>query len=181
MDKEKFIVLIKALKSAYSKPDFLPDDKAVKVWYAMLQDLPYDVLNLAIQKHIMISEFPPTIAEIRASAADILMSDVDDWTEAWRKVLDVMSAYGLAGGYEGLRQLDDPTREAVKRVGYWAICNSENVGVERANFRTSYEAIVAKKKEELMMSQRLKTQIEDARKTYAEKDKLIIDKNVKEA
>lgn len=164
MDKEQFIVLIKALKSAYSKPDFLPDDKSVKVWFAMLQDLPYEVLNLAIQKHIMTSAFPPTIADLRRIAADIALAGTADWTEAWSRVLDVVGTYGLAGGREGLAQLDDPTREAVRRVGYWSICNSENISIERANFRAAYEAIVAAMKDEAILSRTLIGKITEQKK-----------------
>lgn len=171
IDKDRFIVLAKALKSAYAKPDFLPDEKAIKVWYAMLQDIPYEVLNLAIQRHIMTNVFPPTIAELRSAAADILTEETDDWTEAWSKVLDVVSRYGLQNAREGITKLDNITVEAVKRVGYWAICNSENIGVERANFRTAYETIIAKRKSEAVISARLLEQIGEVRKNIPENRK----------
>lgn len=171
IDKDRFIVLAKALKSAYAKPDFLPDEKAIKVWYAMLQDIPYEVLNLAIQRHIMTNVFPPTIAELRSASADILTEETDDWTEAWSKVLDVVSRYGLQNAREGITKLDDITVEAVKRVGYWAICNSENIGVERANFRTAYETIIAKRKSEAVISTRLLEQIGEVRKNIPENRK----------
>ena len=180
IDKERFIVLAKALKSAYAKPDFLPDEKAIKVWYAMLQDIPYEVLNLAIQRHIMTSVFPPTIAELRSSAADIVTAEADDWTEAWGKVLDVVSRYGLQNAREGISELDEITVEAVKRVGYWSICNSENIGVERANFRTAYETIVARKKTQAVLSPKLIGQIEAAREKNTEYQKKIVDKNINE-
>lgn len=171
MEKEQFIVLAKALKSAYSKADFLPDDKAIKVWFAMLQDIPYEILNLAIQKHIMTNTFPPTIAELRSASADIVTDEAGDWTEAWGKVLDVVSRCGLQNAREGLAELDESTVEAVKRVGYWSICNSENIGVERANFRAAYESIIARKKSEVVVSPRLLEQIGDVKKISSENRK----------
>lgn len=163
IDEKKFINLMKGLKAAYTSAAFLPDDKAVKVWYAMLKDLPLDALSLAVQKHIATEKFPPTIAELRAHCADIICADLDDWTEAWSKVLDVVSGYGLSNGQEGLKQLDAVTVEAVKRVGYWAICNSENISIERANFRAAYEQIVAREKQNAVIPQRLAIQIEQRR------------------
>ncbi len=168
LDKERFGNLLKGLKGAYSSPNFLPDDKSVKVWYQMLMDIPYEVLSLAVQHHIATGQYPPTIAEIRSRCADILCSELDDWTEAWSKVLDVVSRYGLNNGQEGIKQLDRVTVEAVKRVGYWAICNSENIAIERANFRTAYEQIVEKEKQKAVIPEPLRLQIEDVQKKYSE-------------
>lgn len=167
IEERKFAGLLKGLKGAYTSASFLPDDKAVKVWYSMLKDLPYDTLSLAVQIHIATSTYPPTIAELRAKCADILVQH-DDWTEAWSKVLDVVSGYGLSNGQEGLKQLDAVTVEAVKRVGYWAICNSENISIERANFRAAYEQIVAREKQNAVIPQRLAIQIEQRRQNLIE-------------
>lgn len=159
MDREKFLVLIKALKSAYTRDNFLPDDKAIQLWYAMLKDIPYEVLNIAIQRHIMTSPFQPTIADLRILSAEIVNGESADWTKAWGHVVEVVSTYGLANGVEGVSKLTEEEREAVKRVGYWAICTSENIGVERANFRAAYETIVASRKKELATSPRLMGEI----------------------
>ena len=167
-DRATQLNLMKGLKAAYTSAAFLPDDKAVKVWYAMLKDLPLDALSLAVQKHIATEKFPPTIAELRAHCADIICADLDEWTEAWSKVLDVVSGYGLSNGQEGLKKLDPATREAVKRVGYWTICNSENISIERANFRTAYEQIVAREKQNAVIPQRLAIQIEQRRQNLIE-------------
>lgn len=176
-DQEKrFINLMKGLKSAYTTATFLPDDKAVKVWYSMLQDIPYEVLNVAVQRYIMTNKFPPTIADLREIAAEMSIEHLDDWTKAWSNVIEVVSRYGLANGYEGVRQLDDVTREAIKAVGYWNICNSENLSIERANFRTAYEQIVARKKNEAIISAKLQGQIEDVRKKISGNVNLLLTK-----
>lgn len=161
VDERKFINLMKGLKCAYTMPSFLPDDKAVKVWYAMLKDIPLDVLNIAVQQHIMISQFPPTISELRFAAAEIMAGSSDDWTEAWSKVLEIVSKYGIYSAVQGIGELDDVTREAVRRVGYWEICNSENIAIERANFRTAYEQIIERRKKDIVLTDKLKQAIEE--------------------
>lgn len=176
-DKKRFIRLLQGLKAAYTSPNFMPDEEAVKVWYAMLRDIPYEILSLAAQHHIATSQYPPTIAELRAGCAEIMCEDLLDWTEAWAKVLEVVSAYGVSNGREGVKQLDGPTAEAVRRVGYWAICNSENISVERANFRAAYEQIVAREKKSKVIPQPLQAQIEETRKKLLENNKILVDKN----
>lgn len=178
VEEKLFINLMKGLKSAYTAPNFLPDDKSVQVWYAMLKDIPQDVLNVAVQRHIMTSKYPPTIAELREACAEISMENIDDWTKAWSNVLDVVSKYGIANGVEGFKQLDSVTQEAVKRVGYWDICNSENIAIERASFRAAYEQIVARKKSEAIISGKVIAQIEEARKKSLENLNFIVDKKI---
>ena len=178
-DQERaFINLMKGLKSAYTAPNFLPDDKSVQVWFAMLKDIPQEVLNIAVQRHIMTGKYPPTIAELREICAEISMENVEDWTKAWSNVLEVVSKYGIANGVEGFQQLDSVTQEAVKRVGYWDICNSENIAIERAIFRTAYEQFIARKKNEANLSGRVLDQIREIREKNIENQKLIVDKKI---
>ena len=65
MEREEFKILVKAMKAVYAQPTFIPDKDAFNVWYGLLQDLPYEQANLAIQKYMTSERFPPTIAEIR--------------------------------------------------------------------------------------------------------------------
>ena len=69
VDREQFKILVKAMKAVYTKPEFIPDQDAFNVWYMMLRDLSYEILTNAVQKHMMTSPFPPTIADLRSSAA----------------------------------------------------------------------------------------------------------------
>ena len=176
LDKTQFSKLLKGLKGAYTSPNSLPDKESIAVWYEMLKDIPYEVLSLSVQMHIATSQYPPTIAEIRSGCADILTAELDHWTGAWSKVLDAVSKYGLTTGREAMEQFDEITAEAVRRVGYWAICNSENISVERANFRTAYEQLIEQKKQKVVIPQPLQLQIEEQRKNNLDNCKLIVDK-----
>lgn len=51
MEREEFKILVKAMKAVYAQPTFIPDKDAFDVWYGLLQDLPYEQANLAIQKY----------------------------------------------------------------------------------------------------------------------------------
>ena len=65
MNKEEFTKLAKGMKAVYTSQNFLPDSDAMKVWFAMLQDLDYKPTSIAVQKYMMTNKFPPTIADIR--------------------------------------------------------------------------------------------------------------------
>ena len=72
MEREEFKILVKAMKAVYAQPTFIPDKDAFDVWYGLLQDLPYEQANLAIQKYMTSERFPPTIADIRTKATEII-------------------------------------------------------------------------------------------------------------
>lgn len=85
MEREEFKILVKAMKAVYAQPTFIPDKDAFDVWYGLLQDLPYEQANLAIQKYMTSERFPPTIADIRTKATEIIapaeesMSELQAW------------------------------------------------------------------------------------------------------
>ena len=153
MEFDKFKVLIKGLKAVYTSERFLPDADSVKIWYSMLKDIPYDVLNVAIQKYIMTEKFPPTIADLRSLSSETANGKILDWGKAWETVLDSISKYGWYKQAEGKAVLDDLTREAVNRIGYEKICVSENIVADRANFRQIYEELANQRSRDNQISQ----------------------------
>lgn len=147
---EQFKVLVKGLKSAYTQPTFLPDGASIKVWYAFLKDIPYDVLEQGIYRYILTNKFPPSIADIR----EVCTTDTSlpDWSEAWEQAQRVIKRYGYYREREALEQLDEQTRKCVRRLGYKNLCMSENSVADRANFRTIYEAEQKRQKERAVIS-----------------------------
>ena len=77
LEREQLKILVKAMKAVYTKTDFIPDQDAFDVWYAMLKDLDYKILTNAIQSLMMTSPFPPTIADVR-NAATKFMPDMKE-------------------------------------------------------------------------------------------------------
>ena len=62
MTKGEVAKLLAVLAAAY--PKFEVNDVKVQVWYEMLGDLEYSVVNIATKKLIMQNTFPPAIAEV---------------------------------------------------------------------------------------------------------------------
>lgn len=132
-------------------------------WLAMLKDLPYDCVEKALQMHTALSQFSPSIAELRSNAAKIqhpeLMRTAED---AWMIVRDVMRRIPLgeavvtydADGKQIRKTSTDRAREltpkdvweCVEKVGgYYDMCKSDNLDVLRGQFTKAWENLSRQK------------------------------------
>lgn len=160
VDKKQFGLFVAALKTYYSKEkDLIPNDAAMTLWYKQLHDIPYPVAEAALDKWVATNKWSPSIADIREMASTVADGEIDDWGPAWEKVLYAVKRHGLYGQVEAMESLDELTRKAVRGVGFRDICLSENISVERANFRTIYQSLVDREKTQRQMSQGLKVTI----------------------
>lgn len=151
MEREQFKILCKGMKAVYTQETFLPDADAFNIWFSLLGDLEYPVLNAAIQKHMLTNKFPPTIAELREAATTIRAGSVPDWGEGWEKVLQAIRQFGYMRESEALRTMDELTRKCVQRLGWRNLCMSENNNTDRANFRMIYEQLQSREQKERIL------------------------------
>ena len=135
------------MKAVWPNPNFLPDMASVNVWYELLKDIEYKVANMAIQMYAQSNKFPPTVAEIREASAKLIHGETKDWSKAWEEACRAMSRFGRDRKSEAYKTLDERTRRVIDRLGYRNLCMSENIGVDRANFRSIYETLVQRDKE----------------------------------
>ena len=154
MDEKEFGVLVMSMKAVYTKPEFLPDENAINVWYRLLKDLDYKTASLALQKHMMTSPFPPTIADIRSAAAEFTtaadgteeLSELSAWALVRRAVQN--SNYNAESEYE---RLPDAVRMAVgspDNLREMAVMPIETVeSVEQSHFIKAYRAVRTREKE----------------------------------
>lgn len=159
MDKKEFATFAMALKTYYPKEQLLPNQQAMELWYKQLEDIPYHVAETALQKWVAINKWSPSIAEIREAVTDISKERIPDWSEAWENVLKAVRTYGSYQPVEALESLDERTRSCVRRIGFRNICMSENISVERANFRRIYEATAERDAQEMALPAPLREKI----------------------
>lgn len=151
MEREQFKVLCKGMKAVYTQETFLPDADAFNIWFSLLGDMEYKVLNAAIQKYMLTNKFPPTIADLREIATTISIGDIPDWGEGWERVLLAIRKYGFYRESEALETMDELTKTCVKRLGWRNLCMSENNNADRANFRMIYEQLSERTKKESVL------------------------------
>ncbi len=147
MTREEFSILCKGLKAVYTMPSFLPDADAMNVWYSLLKDLDYKVVSVAIQKYMMTQKTPPVIADIRELSANVVIGEKPLWSDGWEEVVMAIRRFGSYNETQALESMSDITKQCVRRLGYQNLCRSEEIGVERANFRMIYEQIANREHE----------------------------------
>ena len=160
MNKQEFALFASALKTYYPKEKILPNTQAMELWFNQLKDIDYKVAELTLNKWVACNKWSPTIADIREQAQEVLHGEAKSWSEAWQDVLNAISRYGVYDADKGVEMLDGVTRQVVKRLGYTNLCMTENISIERANFRQIYEQEIAKKKQDAQIPPQIKEMLD---------------------
>lgn len=168
MEREEFKTLVKGMKAVYAQPTFIPDQDAFNIWFELLKDLPYQQINIAIQKYMLTEKFPPTIADIRAKASDITAKPEESMgeLEAWALVHKAICNSGYHAEEE-FAKLPEACRKAVgnpSNLREWAAMETDQVStVEQSHFIRNYRAAVQRMNEDAKLPGNLKTLIENMR------------------
>lgn len=159
MDKKEFAAFAAALKTYFPKENLLPNPQAMELWFRQLEDIPYQVAELSLNKWVATNKWSPSIADIREMAAEVTSGRQSDWGEGWEKTIKAIRKYGYTNPEGALASLDETTRKTVERLGWMELCISENAMADRANFRIIYEQEQVRAKENAALPAGLKTQI----------------------
>lgn len=141
MNKQEFSKWAMALKTYYPREQILPNQQAMELWFNALNDLSMDVAEAALMKWVATNKWSPTIAEIRETATGVKHGAKKDWSEAWADVRTAIAKFGMYRPGEALESLEPVTREAVRRLGFYNLCVSENEISDRARFKEIYEGL----------------------------------------
>ncbi len=164
MTKGEVAKLLAVLAAAY--PKFEVDDVKVQVWYEMLGDLEYSVVNIAIKKLIMQNTFPPAIAEVRKAAIEISSPRGLTAAEAWGEVVKAVRNYGYYQEKEAMASMSPITAQVVRYMGWREICLSEEPEILRAHFLKMYDQVAAREQEKQLLSPTMQTEIKKLAKKY---------------
>lgn len=156
MNKKEFALFASALRTYYPREKLLPNEQAMELWFNQLQDIPYKLAELTLNKWVATNKWSPSIADIREQALGITQGAAIDWGEAWQSVLRAISKYGSYQELEALESMDETTRRVVERLGFRNICMSEEIQVDRANFRMIYEQEQERTRQDAQLPPRLK-------------------------
>lgn len=160
MDAVQFGEFMAIIKSAYPRDNLFAIESVKDVWFRLLKDIDGRILKLAATKWVTTQKWPPSIAEIRLACQDIRDGVDDDWSQKWEFVLKMIGKYGYYRPEEAYAEMDELTKEVVKRIGYGNLCKSENLGIDRASFRDIYLQLAKRKKEDAQMPEQLRLQID---------------------
>lgn len=156
MNKKEFAIFASALRTYYPKEKILPNEQAMELWFNQLQDIPYKVAEVTLNKWVATNKWSPTIADLREQYTNLTQGEAKDWGEAWQSVLSAIHRFGSYRELEALESMDETTRKVVDRLGFHNICVSESIDHDRANFRMIYEQVVQRDKQDAQLPPKLK-------------------------
>ncbi len=134
MTKEQVYEIVQTFSIAFPNASLPPE--TIVLYCDMLADLPYDAAKTAVMKIIKTAKFFPTIAEIREATLR-QMPGVNPPTppEAWANVADQLQQCGTWHTPAFAHPL---IAQAVRTMGWYDLCRSENPMTDRAHFLRIY-------------------------------------------
>lgn len=159
MNKKEFSIFAMALKTYYPRENLLPNEQAMELWFKQLEDIPFQVAEVGLNKWVSLNKWSPSISDIREMASEVTQGQISDWGDGWEQVLKAIRVYGSYNAGAALDSMDSITRKCVERLGFREICMSENIAVDRANFRMLYETLANRQKEDAKLSLSIKTKL----------------------
>lgn len=156
--KAMWAQVVAALQTAYPTKGFLDSKAAISLWYQMLQDIPMQQVNDAAQRYIMEEHFPPTIADIRKRCFAQQAAALPDWEQGWAETMAAIHRWGYMRESEALASLNPITAEVVRRLGYQALCFSDNPDGDRIAFREIHSRYTERQKQNMQLPDSLKVE-----------------------
>lgn len=166
MTKADAARLIAVMIKAYPNSDKykeVDDVKAtVNLWATVFASDPAEIVELAMMKHIQISKWPPSIAELRENMMEIQHPDLIAPDEAWLAVSDLMFS---RGEYAAITNLLPPlVARAVDSIGYSALWNMKRYrpGMERTAFMDIYKPLYERERQHMQLAPDTRQRIDSA-------------------
>ena len=158
MNQSEFAKIASAINTYYPREKPFPNKEAAQLWYEEFKDLSYEDVALALRRHVNVSKWCPTIAELKEAIVSNVAGE-RDWGESWNECLNAISRYGQYREAEALDSMTPITRLVVKRIGYKELCRSEDITLDRANYRKIYEQVSGNEYERAALPVSLQKQI----------------------
>jgi hypothetical protein len=171
MDKIELIKITTLIKTLYPDRNFMKDlskdekTMVLKVWYDILKDIPFELAEIAIKKHVCSEKgkFIPSVHDIRNNCMKTVQGEQTTGGEAWNILLRKISAYGINyGGVDKiLNSVDDITKKIVDgQLRSIAMMNENDLSFAKHDFIKQYEVYSTREKENKLLPSGLKEQIE---------------------
>lgn len=138
-------------------------DIMVKTWQSCFEDIPYEIVSRAVKKMLLVSEYPPTISEVRKQAIEMVSPSknktaIEAWNEAYMMI--------CRGGYMTEEEFEMASPEVkkffgnVRQVKELARTEITTVNtVTKGQFLKQYEIIAERQKEQLLLPENMKEKL----------------------
>jgi hypothetical protein len=141
--------LLAVIAAAY--PTFDVDELKVQVWADMIGDLDYRLANVALRRHIALSRFAPSIAEIREQAAAVAEPEGITGAEAWGELMEAIHRHGYYHEAEALASMSPETAQVATLIGWREINSTTEIDVLRGQFLRMYGQVRDRAKRDALL------------------------------
>lgn len=158
MTAKEFGLLADAIKTYFPRDNVLPTENALRLWYAELKDIPYQIAYAALRKYVSTNKFAPTIADIREQAAELYnqregdISENTAWQLVWKAICN--SGYHAEEEFEKLPETVKRAVGSASQLRQWALAevDDKTITVWQSNFQRIYRLERQKELERIKLS-----------------------------
>lgn len=144
MTAKEFGLLADAIKTYFPRDNVLPTENALRLWYAELKDIPYQIAYAAIRKYVLTNKFAPTIADIREQAAELYnqregdISENTAWQLVWKAICN--SGYHAEEEFEKLPETVKRAVGSASQLRQWGLSevNDNTISYWKSDFQRIY-------------------------------------------
>ena len=167
MTEQETIRIVTLIVMSYPSSEKFKDETSLKgmvaAWKVFFADDNARLVELAVQKHINVNKWPPSVAEIREQMISILRPDIIPPDVAWSMVSDVLYAESEFGHFDLYKTFPEPIARVVETIGWSKLyslhCNryGRNAdGMDRVAFMDLYKPAYEREREKAMLPEQIR-------------------------
>lgn len=159
MTQEEFLKGIFILENSFNSFQISDKEETLMIWYEMLNDQSPQVYMNGIRRHLAMSKFPPTIADLRermqetTNPTSAFTADI-----AWSELTSAIRKFGSYREKEALESMSLITRSIVSALSYRQLCLSETLMADRAHFMKMFEQYKVRERQGYLLPEAVKAE-----------------------
>lgn len=158
MTAKEFGFLADAIKTYFPRDNVLPTENALRLWYAELKDIPYQIAYAALRKYVLTNKFAPTIADIREQVAELNsqneenLNETTAWQLVWKAICN--SGYHAEEEFEKLPETVKRAVGSASQLRQWGLSevNDNTISYWKSDFQRIYRLEQQKELERIKLS-----------------------------
>lgn len=174
MTEQETIKVVTLIVMSYPSSEKFKDETSLKgmvaVWKTIFKDDNAQLVEMAVQKHISVNKWPPSIAEIREQMIDLVRPDIIPPDIAWSMVADVLYTETEFEHFDIDSVFPEPIARVVKTIGWHNLYNlhcgsarGNKDGMDRVAFMDLFKPAYEREREQAMLPERIRNVCERKR------------------
>ena len=152
MTREETKTVLAMIATVYPK-NLLSEitDMTVNVWYELLKDLPYDVIQAATTAWLTTNRYPPTISDLRGFVFREVSSNNDTPEQEWNKIVIAIQKYGHTQRERAREYLGDLWEYMSDEWNYYCKMLETEMPYEKNRFIKRREVAIKREREQMQI------------------------------